>query len=138
MLKFLLIVYSMALKIIRAFFFLNSVTNIQYSMYSIYSICSVYIVYYYSIYSIVLYYIYIYSICTPSQYLKRGGIETIREYLETRFDKWVSSNSLCHLASFILKNNYFENEELKYHQKRGFSIGTKFALPYSNLFMAGL
>ena len=110
----------------------------MYSIYSIYSICSVYIVYYYSIYSIVLYYIYIYSICTPSQYLTRGSIETIREYLETRSNKSISSNSLCDLAGFILKNNYFESEELKYHQKRGFAIGTKFVPPYSNLFMAGL
>ena len=83
-------------------------------------------------------YIYICSMCTPPQYLTRGGIETIREYLEIRSDKRISSNSLCDLASFILKNNYFENEELKYHQKRGFAIGTKFAPPYSNLFMAGL
>ena len=75
---------------------------------------------------------------TPSQFLTRGGIEKIRKYLETRSNKSTSSNSLCDLASFILKNNYFENEELKYHQKRGFAIGTKFAPPYSNLFMAGL
>ena len=83
-------------------------------------------------------YIYLYSICTPPQYLKREGTETIREYLQTRSDKSISSNSLCDLASFNLKNNYFENDELKYHQKRGFAIGTKFAPPYSNLFMAGL
>ena len=36
------------------------------------------------------------------QYLTRGGIETIREYLETSSDKTISSNSLCDLASFIL------------------------------------
>ena len=65
---------------------------------------------------------------TP-QYLTRGDIETIREYLETGSDKLISSNSLCDLASIILKNNYFENEELKYHQKR---------CPCSHLFMAGL
>ena len=58
-------------------------------------------------------YVHIYSICTPSQYLTRGGIETICEFLETRSDKSISSNSLCDLASFILKNNYFENEELR-------------------------
>ena len=74
--------------------------------------------------------------CTPSQFLTRGGIEKIRKYLETRSNKSTSSNSLCDLASFILKNNYFENEELKYHQNRSFAIGTKFAPPYSNL--AGL
>ena len=39
----------------------------------------------------------------------------MREYLETRSDKSISSNNLCDLASTILKNNYFENEELKYH-----------------------
>ena len=83
-------------------------------------------------------YIYIYIRCTPPQYFTRGEIETIREYLETRSNKLTSSNIVCDLASFILKNNYFENEELKCHQKRGFAIGTKSAPPYSNLFMAGL
>ena len=62
----------------------------------------------------------------------------MREYLETRSDKSISSNSLCDLANIILKNNYFANEEWKYQQKRGFAIGTKFVPPYSNLFMAGL
>ena len=73
-----------------------------------------------------------------TQYLTQGDVKTILEYLETRSDKSISSNSLCDLASIILKNNYFENEELKYHQKRGFVIGTSFATPYSNLFIAGL
>ena len=82
--------------------------------------------------------IYINSICTTPKYLTRGVIETICEYLETRSDKSISSNSLIDLASLNLKSNYFENEELMYHQKRCFAIGTKFAPPYSNLFMAGL
>ena len=91
------------------------------------------------LYTIYIYiYIYIYSICTPPKYLTRGGIETTREYLETGSDKSISGNGLCDHASFILKNNYFENEELKYHQKRGFAIGTNFTPSYSNLFMAGL
>ena len=59
----------------------------------------------------------------------------MREYLETRSDKSILSNSWCNLAKIILKNNYFENGEFKYHQKRGFAIGTKFDPPYSNLFM---
>ena len=59
----------------------------------------------------------------------------MREYLETRCDKPILSNSLYDLASIILQNNYFENEQLKYHQKRGFAIGTKFAPPNSNLFL---
>ena len=62
----------------------------------------------------------------------------MREYLQPRSDKLISSNSLHELVCITLKNNHFENEELKYHQKRGFAIGTKFAPPYSNFFMAGL
>ena len=54
---------------------------------------------------------------------RQGGIETICEYLETCSDKSISCNSLCDLASFILKNNYFENEELKYHQKKFLLLG---------------
>ena len=42
----------------------------------------------------------------------------MREYLESRSDKLILSNSLCNLASIILKNNYFESGELKYHQKK--------------------
>ena len=41
----------------------------------------------------------------------------MRQYLETRSDKSILRNSLCDLAKFILKNNCFENGELKYHQK---------------------
>ena len=63
----------------------------------------------------------------------------MREYLETRFDKLlILSSNMCDFASIILKNNCFENGHLKYHQKRGFAIWTKFAPPYSNLFMTGL
>ena len=58
----------------------------------------------------------------------------MREYLETRSDKSILSNSLCDLASIILKKNSWS----KYHQKRGFAIRTKFAPLYSHLFMTGL
>ena len=62
----------------------------------------------------------------------------MRENLETRSDKSIFSNSLCDLASIVLKNNYFENGQLKSHQKRVFATGTKFASPYSNLFITRL
>ena len=39
------------------------------------------------------------------------------EHLETRSDKWISSDKLCNLANIILNNNYVENEKLKYHKK---------------------
>ena len=61
----------------------------------------------------------------------------MREYLQTRSDKLISGNSLHDLASIILKSYHFESEDLKYHQKRGFAIGAKFASPHSNLFMTG-
>ena len=62
----------------------------------------------------------------------------MRKYLETGSDKLIFSKSLCDLANIILNNNHFENGYLKNHQKRGFSIGIRFASPYSNLLMAGL
>ena len=62
----------------------------------------------------------------------------MREYLETHSVKSILSNSLCYIASIILKNNNFENGSLKYHQKRDFAIGPKFASPNSNLFITGL
>ena len=62
----------------------------------------------------------------------------MHEYLETRSDKSIFSNSLCNLAVIVLKNNYFENGSLKYHLKRGFAFGTKFTFQYPNLFMTGL
>ena len=57
------------------------------------------------------------------------GIETMAEYLETRDDKPVSTNSLCDLASIVLKENYFEHSSKIYHQKLGTAIGTNFAPP---------
>ena len=72
------------------------------------------------------------------QYSTWESIETMREYLEICSDKSILSNSLCDFATIILKNEYFENGELKYHQKRDFFVGSKFASPYSNLFMAEL
>ena len=69
---------------------------------------------------------------------REEGIETMAEYLETRDNKTISTKSLCDLASIVLKENYFELSGKIYHQKLGTAIGTKFAPPYANLFMAGL
>ena len=52
----------------------------------------------------------------------------MHEYIEARSDKSTLSNSPCDFASFILKNNYFENEELKYHQKKVQLLGPSFLL----------
>ena len=66
------------------------------------------------------------------------GIETMAEYLETREDETFSTETLCDLASIVLKENYFELSSKIYHQKLGTAIGTKFASTYANLFMLGL
>ena len=97
MMKFLLIVYFHGTKNYPSIIlFLNSVGNIQ---------CTI----------LHILYIYIYIVYVP-QYSTLGSIETMREYLETRSVKSISSKSLCNLATIFLKSKYFENKELKYHQ----------------------
>ena len=38
----------------------------------------------------------------------KEGVKTMAEYLETREDKTVLTESLCDLAIIVLKENYFE------------------------------
>ena len=52
--------------------------------------------------------------------------------------KYISSDTLCDLAEVVLKNNIFKFGKKTLKQKRGTAIGTKFAPPYSILFMAEL
>ena len=53
-------------------------------------------------------------------------------------EKYISSDTLCDLAEVVLKNNFFKFDKKTLKQKRGTGIGTKFAPPYSILFMAEL
>ena len=62
----------------------------------------------------------------------------MKKYLNLREDQSVSTNSLCDLARIILTENYSELGKDMYHQKLGTTIGTKFAPPCANLFMAGI
>ena len=75
---------------------------------SLYIYINIYI-YIYIIYKhtyIYVLYIYIYiHIVHVAQYPTQGGLGAMREYLETRSDKSISSNSLCDLANINLKNN---------------------------------
>ena len=66
------------------------------------------------------------------------GVQTMSKYLDLRDDKSVSKESLCTLAEIVLKQNYLELGNNLYHQLSGTAIGTKFAPPYANIFMAGL
>ena len=64
------------------------------------------------------------------------GLASLRKFLKTRDNKQISSDALTELAEVVLKNNIFEIDEKTFKQKRGTAIGTKFAPPYTILFMA--
>ena len=53
-------------------------------------------------------------------------------------EKYISSDTLCDLAEVVLKDNVFKFGKKILKEKRGTAIGTKFAPPYSILFMAEL
>ena len=53
-------------------------------------------------------------------------------------EKYISSNTLSDIAEFVLKNYFFKFGKQTLKQKRGSAIGTKFAPPYSILFMTEL
>ena len=50
----------------------------------------------------------------------------------------MTTDTLVELADIVLKNNYFQLLDKTFKQKRGTAIETKFAPPYSILFMADL
>ena len=66
------------------------------------------------------------------------GLSALRKRLIERDKKDVSTGTLVVLAKLVLKNNIFNFNEKTLKQKRGTAIGTKFAPPYSILFMAEL
>ena len=66
------------------------------------------------------------------------GLSGLRKRLDNRMEKYISSDTLCDLAEVVLKNNIFKFGKKTLKQKRGTAIGTKFAPPYSILFMAEL
>ena len=60
------------------------------------------------------------------------------DFLDSRFDKPVSADTLIELAELVLKNNIFEFSNKSYKQIPGTTIGTKSPLPYAVLFRAAL
>ena len=67
-----------------------------------------------------------------------GGLAVIKEALDKRDDKSISTETLMELAECVLKNNIFEHNEDLYKQLRGTAIGTKMAPSYAVLFMGKL
>ena len=66
------------------------------------------------------------------------GLSALRKRLDNRKEKYISTDTLCDLAEVVLKNNIFKFSKKIFKEKRGTAIGTKFAPPYSILFMAEL
>ena len=66
------------------------------------------------------------------------GLSALQKRLELRRDKKVSTSTLVELAEVVLKNNVFTFGKKTLKQIRGTAIGTKFAPPYSILFIAEL
>ena len=66
------------------------------------------------------------------------GLSTLQKRLELTREKKVSISTLVELAEVVLKNNVFTFGKKTLKQLRGTAIGTKFAPPYSILFMAEL
>ena len=60
----------------------------------------------------------------------------LRKQLDLRQEKDVTTSTLVELAEVVLKNNVFTFIEKTLKQKQGTAIGTKFAPPYSILFIA--
>ena len=62
----------------------------------------------------------------------------MKKYLDKGEDQSVISENLYKLAEIVLKHNFLEFGQDIYHQILGTAIGTKFALLYVNIFLAGL
>ena len=66
------------------------------------------------------------------------GLAFLKDFLDSRVDKQVKTDTLIELAELVLKNNIFEFSDKTYKQICGVAIGTKFAPPYAVSFMAPL
>ena len=66
------------------------------------------------------------------------GLSALRKRPDLRQEKDVTTSTLVELAEVVLKNNIFTFKEKTLKQKWGTAVGTKFAPPYSILFMAEL
>ena len=57
------------------------------------------------------------------------GLSSLKDFLDSRFDKQVITDTLIKLDESVLKNNIFEFSDKTYKQIRGMAIGTKLAPP---------
>ena len=66
------------------------------------------------------------------------GLPGLRKRLKMGKEQYVSIDTITGLAEVVFKNTIFTFRKKTLKQKRGTAIGTKFAPPYSILFMAEL
>ena len=62
-------------------------------------------------------------------------MDAVGLWLKSRKEKYFSTDTIIDLAELVLKNNIFTFGKKILKQKPGTAIGTKFAPPYSTLFM---
>ena len=67
--------------------------------------------------------------------LHEAGLKLLKETLDRRREKKISTEDLVKMAEFVLKNNYFEFDRSVYQQVSRTAIGTKFAPPYACIFI---
>ena len=66
------------------------------------------------------------------------GLSALRKQLDLGQEEDANTSTLVELAEIALKNNIFTFKKKTLNQNRGTAIGTKFAPPFSILFMAEL
>ena len=64
-----------------------------------------------------------------------GGLKALRDALDNRETKVLSTENLIKMVRFVLQNNYFEFNAIVKKQISGTSIGTIFAATYICIFM---
>ena len=66
---------------------------------------------------------------------QQAGLSALKEALENRSVKNIPTENLIKMAEFVLKNNLFEFNNKVVQQISGTTIGTKFAPPYTRIYM---
>ena len=64
-----------------------------------------------------------------------AGLKALKNALDNRENKSISTEDLIKMARFVLQNNYFEFNGIVKQQILGTAIGTKFAPMYACIFM---
>ena len=62
-------------------------------------------------------------------------LRALKDALDNRENKSISTEYLMKMARFVLHNNYFVFNEIIKQQISGTAIGTKFALTYACIFI---